>query len=160
MKTVFVLFRLWWKRLLQNFFLSYCFSTLFIRYFFTYLCLLFENKQIVNMKINCLNWTKELRGIGILHIRYYWIWLFLSYWNPSDPNISMFLRLSDPTVGHHWIRHPTTSYWIPVPRNPTTSDSFLLEVIGFLSESIGLYKETVSDPVRSYFQILRPRLTF
>jgi hypothetical protein len=54
------------------------------------------------------------------------------------PTTSDCRESADPTVGKRRIRHPTTSYRNPVPRNPTTSDRILSEVVGFLSEIVGL----------------------
>jgi hypothetical protein len=45
-----------------------------------------------------------------------------------------------PTAGNRRIRHLATSRRNSIPRNPTTSDRILLEVVGFLSDS------TVSEP--------------
>ena len=65
---------------------------------------------------------------------------YLAIESLSDPVLSDVFRLSDPTVGNRRIRHPTTSYRNPVPRNPTTSDRILSEVVGFLSEIVGLHR--------------------
>jgi hypothetical protein len=46
--------------------------------------------------------------------------------------------LSDPTLGNHRIRRSRTSCRIPLPKIPTTSDRILVEVVGCLSEVIGL----------------------
>ncbi len=59
------------------------------------------------------------------------VYLLNSYRIPSDPALSDIFRLSNLTVGNRRIRHPTTSCRNPIPKNPTTSDRILSEVVGF-----------------------------
>ena len=59
---------------------------------------------------------------------------------PSDTASSYTFPLSDPTVGNRRIRHPTTPCRIPLPKIPTTSDRIPMEVVGCLSEVIGLVR--------------------
>ena len=45
-----------------------------------------------------------------------------------------------PIVGNRRIRHLANSHRNPIPRNPTTSDRILSEVVGFLSDYVESYR--------------------